>query len=192
MILCSSTICCLSLYVPFPTQPKPLRKAVLSYFQKYENLTVEGCIFQFFTLVTRLLAFDIETFQQCAIEVCPMDDDVIVRVPCCVITGWCTTNITHQNWSQHWRAVGAWECRGMYTVMCVCAHTYVVCILYMFTCYALSIVGVSSIVIPRSEGDLIRYWTSFSGKGDHWHNCTRHGGELPFFVFVMLSCLLSL
>lgn len=50
------------------TKPKPLRKAVLSYFQKYENLTVEGCIFQFFTLVTRLLSFDVETFQQCAIE----------------------------------------------------------------------------------------------------------------------------
>jgi len=55
--------------VSYP-QPKPLRKAVLSYFQKYENLTVEGCIFQFFTLVTRLLAFDVEIFQQCAIEVC--------------------------------------------------------------------------------------------------------------------------
>ena len=30
---------------------------------------MEGCIFQFFTLVTRLLSFDVETFQQCAIEV---------------------------------------------------------------------------------------------------------------------------
>ena len=42
----------------------------LQAFQHYESLTMEGCIFQFFSLLAKFHAIDVETFHNCAVGVC--------------------------------------------------------------------------------------------------------------------------
>ncbi len=54
-----------------------LRKTVVSAFQQYESLTVEGCVFQFFNILSKHHAFDTEMFTSCAVGV---SDQVAV---CC-------------------------------------------------------------------------------------------------------------
>ncbi len=46
-----------------------LRKTVVSAFQQYESLTVEGCVFQFFNILSKHHAFDTERFTSCAVGV---------------------------------------------------------------------------------------------------------------------------
>ena len=55
---------------------KNLRTMVLSAFQQYESLTMEGCIFQFFNLLSKHThSLDTERFSNCAIGVshCAME-----------------------------------------------------------------------------------------------------------------------
>ena len=42
---------------------------VQNTFQQYESLTMEGCIFQFFSLLSKYHAFDVEKFTNCAVGV---------------------------------------------------------------------------------------------------------------------------
>ena len=54
---------------------KNLRAMVLQAFQNYESLTMEGCIFQFFNLLSKYYAIDVERFPSCAVGVshlCPL------------------------------------------------------------------------------------------------------------------------
>ena len=46
-----------------------LRTLVLNAFQQYETLTMDGCIFQFFNLLSKCHALDVERFSNCAIGV---------------------------------------------------------------------------------------------------------------------------
>jgi hypothetical protein len=48
---------------------KNLRTMVLHAFQNYESLTMEGCIFQFFSLLSKFHSIDVESFQNCAVGV---------------------------------------------------------------------------------------------------------------------------
>ncbi len=48
---------------------KNLRSMVLSAFQQYESLTMEGCVFQFFSLLSKHSAIDVEQFHNCALGV---------------------------------------------------------------------------------------------------------------------------
>ena len=41
----------------------------LQAFQNYESLTMEGCIFQFFSLLSKFHSIDVESFQNCAVGV---------------------------------------------------------------------------------------------------------------------------
>ena len=50
-------------------QPKNLRKQVIQYFREIEGLSDEACINQFFHLLSKLMAFDIEVFPKCAVDV---------------------------------------------------------------------------------------------------------------------------
>ena len=42
---------------------------VQNSFQQYESLTMEGCVFQFFNLLSKYHAFDVERFTNCAVGV---------------------------------------------------------------------------------------------------------------------------
>ena len=42
---------------------------VQNTFQQYESLTMEGCVFQFFNLLSKYHAFDVERFTNCAVGV---------------------------------------------------------------------------------------------------------------------------
>ena len=46
-----------------------LRTMVQNTFQQYESLTMEGCIFQFFSVLSKYHAFDVEKFTNCAVGV---------------------------------------------------------------------------------------------------------------------------
>ena len=42
---------------------------VQNTFHQYESLTMEGCIFQFFSILSKYHAFDVEKFTNCAVGV---------------------------------------------------------------------------------------------------------------------------
>ena len=46
-----------------------LRTMVQNTFQQYESLTMEGCVFQFFNLLSKYHPFDVEKFSNCAVGV---------------------------------------------------------------------------------------------------------------------------
>lgn len=46
-----------------------LRTMVQNAFQQYESLTMEGCVFQFFNLLSKFHAIDVERFTNCAVGV---------------------------------------------------------------------------------------------------------------------------
>ncbi|CAI8043412.1 Focal adhesion kinase 1 [Geodia barretti] len=61
---------------------KNLRTMVLHAFQNYESLTMEGCIFQFFSLLSKFHSIDVESFQNCAVG-----DDQTARLSCVIFVG---------------------------------------------------------------------------------------------------------
>jgi focal adhesion kinase 1 len=61
---------------------KNLRGMVLQAFQDYESLTMEGCIFQFFSLLSKYHAIDVERFPNCAVG-----DDQMTRLTCEIFVG---------------------------------------------------------------------------------------------------------
>ena len=48
---------------------KNMRTMVVNTFQHYESLTMEGCIFQFFNLLSKSSQVDVERFSNCAVGV---------------------------------------------------------------------------------------------------------------------------
>ena len=50
---------------------KNIRTMVVNTFQHYESLSMEGCIFQFFNLLTKSSQVDMERFHNCAVGVSP-------------------------------------------------------------------------------------------------------------------------
>ena len=48
---------------------KNIRTMVVNTFQHYESLTMEGCIFQFFNLLSKSSQVDVERFSNCAVGV---------------------------------------------------------------------------------------------------------------------------
>ena len=48
---------------------KNIRPLVVNTFQHYETLTMEGCIFQFFNLLSKSTQVDVERFSNCAVGV---------------------------------------------------------------------------------------------------------------------------
>ena len=50
---------------------KNIRTMVVNTFQHYESLSMEGCIFQFFSLLTKSSLVDVERFSNCAVGVSP-------------------------------------------------------------------------------------------------------------------------
>ena len=48
---------------------KNIRTMVVNTFQHYESLSMEGCIFQFFSLLTKSSPVDLERFSNCAVGV---------------------------------------------------------------------------------------------------------------------------
>ena len=50
---------------------KNIRTMVVNTFQHYESLSMEGCIFQFFSLLTKSSFVDVERFNNCAVGVSP-------------------------------------------------------------------------------------------------------------------------
>ena len=50
---------------------KNIRTMVVNTFQHYESLSMEGCIFQFFSLLTKSSFVDVERFSNCAVGVSP-------------------------------------------------------------------------------------------------------------------------
>ena len=48
---------------------RKLRNMVVSTFEQFETLSMEGCVFQFFNLLSKQYPLDVEQFSNCAIGV---------------------------------------------------------------------------------------------------------------------------